>query len=740
MNRSIKVTLLVFTLLGIQVAYAGFKSKPFVPPSGESIKTIGLLKIGEPRGYFLGEGGGPGGASQVFGLGGLMFEQFKKPKHPEYANAGFHFSAEAERLLTAHLKAAGFNVIVVPVERKKPYQLVDDYKALSVPNVDAYLDVAPGGVGYRKSTFSAFPGAARKVGPIVGVVVQLVSARTKKVLYAETLEYGWRKATAGNTGVDIEAPDDHIFKNVDALETDLMSGAGSRSLTQLVHGIDLVMRQVVSAFSSYPGSVAVEQRDPRQECYDQNWHQDDIRACLQSIATSKAATGRSLQAGATPGKDSPIDIAKAAPAATPSPGGAIQEGTVSTAYKIAIFPFDGSTCVGRNRPSDEKFAAELGAFIERNDRLALAYSYYDQSLNQPPLEKRGRLWKESKPNLTQVYTLGESRGVDAVVMYWRPAAGLGYCTDRMPPFPIEVYVIDVKQQKTYRIKGREKNINALAEQALSKYLSGAQSKVVATAPVPATAATSATIAKAAPTKRDQVKRSQTASAGGPFEGITLRPGGSVEAINAAAEAYCGSLNKKSRLIAAPPNNPDYVFQCYQPRQAVPAPAPSPRQTIAKAAPAIQKRAVATAYKIAIPPFGDDAKCIGISRRRHEELAPDVAALIKRNPSMQLIYSHYDQNLNHPPIEKPERLWKGSKPNLAQVYALAETHGVDAVVMYWRPESSPGVPQCSARTPPYEIHVYVIDVKERKTYRLKGREQNHSAIAEQALSGFLTGRR
>ncbi len=110
----------------------------------------------------------------------------------------------------------------------------------------------------------------------------------------------------------------------------------------------------------------------------------------------------------------------------------------------------------------------------------------------------------------------------------------------------------------------------MTKQTLSRFLAGAKPKVVATAP----------------TKRDEVKSSQTASSGSPFEGITLRPGASVQAINAAAETYCGKLNKRSRLIAAPPDNPEYVFRCYRPTEAVSAPTPPPT-TLAKAAPATQ---------------------------------------------------------------------------------------------------------------------------------------------------------
>jgi hypothetical protein len=688
MRRSFKVALFLLAFLSTALSSAAlaqaFKPKSFVAPPGEPIKTIAVLKIGEPWGYFLGEGG-----VSSFGLAGLFASQFKRPKHPEYESAGFRFSVVAERLLTEHLKAAGFKVVTVTVEREKPYQLLRNYKALSVPSVDAYLDVVSRGVGYRQS--DSAPDFARKVGPYVLVSVRLVSARSKKILYADTIEYGWRKAhQLGLPGSEIDAPDDQVFEDAEAVEMDLMS-RDSRSLAQLTHGIDVAMRRIVSDFSAYPAMVLPQ------------------------------------QAGATPRTDSPIEVAKAAPAATPSPGAAIQKGTASTRYKIAIFPFESdSLCVGRSRSSDEKLAAELRTFIKSNDSLALVYSYYHPNLNDPPIEKPGRLWRGSKPNVAQVYALGQSQGVDAVAMYWRPVAvGVSQtgCSSYDVWYPIEVYVFDVKQRKMYRLKGHERNLSAMTKQALSRFLAGATPKVVA----------------AAPTKRSEVRSSQTASAASPFEGITLRPGGSVEAINAAAEAYCGSLNKKSRLIAGPPNNPDYVFQCYQPTTRTSAPAPPPKKTVAKAAPRVQKSVVPTAYKIAIFPF-DGTGCVGRgSRPADEKFAAQLGALITRNDAMKLAYSYYDSSLNHPPIKNRRRLWKGSKPNLTQVVSAGETHGVDAIVMYWRPTPSVGNPDCEGHRPPFPIEVYVIDVKQRKTYRLKGRERNRSAMAEQALSKFLAGR-
>jgi hypothetical protein len=877
MRRSFKVALFLLAFLSTALSSSAFaqafKPKSFVAPPGEPIKTIALLKIGEPWGYFLGEGG-----VSSFGFAGLFAGQFKRPKHPEYESAGFRFAVVAERVLTEHLKAAGFNVITVPVEREKPYQLLRNYKALSVPNVDAYLDVVSGGVGYRQS--DSAPDFARKLGPYVLVYVRLVSARSKEILYADAIEYAWRKAhRSGLPGSEIDAPDNQVFKNADAVEMDLMSGGRSRSLAQLTQGIDVAMRRVVSEFSAYP------------------------------------ATGLPQQAGTTPRADSPIEVAKAAPAATPSPSGAIQKGMVPVGgpKKVAIFPIgdNGSDCMdGWTRPTHKQIVLKLRQLIEHHSSLQFLHVYQSKSRRE-----QRKLWVGStpgQPNTELVSQLGRGRGTDVALMAWRTdEVNVGMCDKRSPPFLITLYLVDVQSGRTFSVEGGEAQLTELTEKVLAQYLNGL--------PKVATAAT-------APTQRGEVKRTQTASAASPFEGITLRPGGSVEAINAAAEAYCASLNKKSRLIAGPPNNPDYVFQCYQVTKAVSAPTPPPKTTlaeaapgaqkgasstpykiailpgsgcfindgsagcstageeagalalaahinqdptlvlvysyydktrnkpsvgdttrfwtggavrkkpklsavyalakernwdgifmywgngafaggtysaqhvpvefymidvaqrqvrmyegmtdtvekvaeqalsrflasakpkvvatapapataatsaaIAKAAPGVQKGAVPMAYKIAIFPFDSDTPCIGQVRPLDEKFAVQLAALIAKKDSLTLTYSYYDKSLNQPPITGPRRFWNGSKPNVAKVVSLGQTHGVDAVVMYWRPDSDPGLgaASCGSKMPPFPVDVYVVDVKQRKMYRLKGYEKNMSALADQALSRFVAGRR
>jgi hypothetical protein len=860
MNRSFRAALFLLTFLSTTPSFAAsprvVEPQPFMPPQGESIKTIALLTIPEPAGYFLGEGGLSAGGALI-GIPAIVVDVVSVPNHPEYQSTDFHFSAVAERRLTEHLKAAGFSVVSVPVDREKPNQLLRDYQALSVSNVDAYLDVAVLGVGYRKSNSGAWP-FAHKVGPYVAVAVRLVSARSKKILYADIIEYGWSKARyLGMETTEIDAPEDNLFANTKAVETDLMK-TDSRSIAQLTQGIDIDMRTIVSAFSSYPAIELPQQAGsrPRTESpievakaapaavpspgttipkeatskrykigifpatgnfgmenrgTQENQSADIIRATISQnsvldlrysayhsglnmpqisagsvwdyrgnrqepriSAIRKLARERNLDAvvlarGDTPGgwgfgggledprnpvslyliiietgrvfkrKGTFADVGRMAEqllagllathptvvATTPQIKKGVKAVSVGqkpatfTPYKIATFPFGSdSKCIGESRPSDEKFASELSAIIARNDSLKLAYSYYDSRLNQPPIKKPGRLWNGSKPNLTQVFSLGQTQGVDAVVMYWRAESspGIPYCTSRMPPFPVDVYVIDVKQRKTYAQKGSEEDVNALTKQTLSRFLAGVQSKVVATAPTQHAGVTS-----------------QTASSAGAFEGITLPAGGSVKAINAAAEAYCGSLNKQSRLVAAPPNSPNYVFQCYQPTKAS---TPAARTTVAKAAPEIRQGTAS--YKIGIFPAGGDFATTGAGTPWDEKYSAQVLAnhLRANASSLSLTYSHYDPGLNQPPIYDYAKVWAGSKPKLPAIYREAETRHLDAVFLYrgmgwWRGYGS-------APSDPMPIELYLIDVKQKRTYAQKGDTDRLENMEDGLISRLLQG--
>lgn len=154
--------------------------------------------------------------------------------------------------------------------------------------------------------------------------------------------------------------------------------------------------------------------------------------------------------------------------------------------KIAIFPFgsDNSACFGRSRPTQEKIASTLRTIIQKNDSLKVNYFYYNNPAGDPLRTRTEELWgrdNSSKPNAALVYQLGQERDVEAVLMSWRPSAGTGYCTSRMPPYPIELYLMDVKSQCTLHVEGEEENLEEITKQFFSRFLNQPFQETAATA-------------------------------------------------------------------------------------------------------------------------------------------------------------------------------------------------------------------------------------------------------------------
>jgi hypothetical protein len=234
---------------------------------------------------------------------------------------------------------------------------------------------------------------------------------------------------------------------------------------------------------------------------------------------------------------------------------------------------------------------------------------------------------------------------------------------------------------------------------------------------------------------------QTASSGSPFEGITLRPVGSVQAINAAAKAYCGKFNKRSRLIAAPPDNPEYVFRCYRPTEAVSAPTPPPTTT-AKAAPAIQKGTVSRPYKIGIFPAAGDFG--HLNRGTQEEQTADLLRKqIKTSGQFVLAYSYYHDYLSEPKIKAPDKVWADAgfrkKPNLDQIYRLARERNLSAVVMAWGDAPDTYGVGYDSESPSNPVFLYIVDVQRQGVNRRKGTFADVRRMSQQVFADFLKNR-
>ena len=401
MNSLVRVSLLllavvVATLPGVAVAKS-FEPQFFVPKPNEPIKTIGLIQVPEPARYYLGEGASQARDGFMPLIANLLLDRFEK--HEEYEIAGFSFPPVAQPRLISHLEAAGFKVIVIPVEREKP-RLLESYDSLPTAGIDAYLDVAPSGVGYM----GTYGFMSKKVGPHVSTYVRLVSAHTKEVRYQDFIEYGWGMTT--EIGMQqLDAPEDHVFKKTKILKADLTNWRNSTtwfgkppSISWLEDGIDVVMQAIVSGFS------------PRRYL--------------------------------------PIEVPVVA-SDTPR-------------YRIAIFPAGGcfvaAAGYGCGTVGRDETARLLRGHIQRDNALVLAYSHYDDALNEPRIKNRDRLWVGGRnlkePDLDVVIGLARERGVDGVVMYW--GGGRTAVYGSTAPAPIDLYLINVERRQVYRAKGTTK--------------------------------------------------------------------------------------------------------------------------------------------------------------------------------------------------------------------------------------------------------------------------------------------
>lgn len=144
--------------------------------------------------------------------------------------------------------------------------------------------------------------------------------------------------------------------------------------------------------------------------------------------------------------------------------------------KIAIFPFGSdSECLGESRPKQEHIASTLRTIIQDNNSLKLAYFYYDEASGDPLRNNIDKLWVggvSRRPYAESIFRLGQERDVDAVLMAWRPSVGPGYCSGRMPPYPIELYLIDVKSQYMLSVEGNEARLKGMTEQFFAHFLKG----------------------------------------------------------------------------------------------------------------------------------------------------------------------------------------------------------------------------------------------------------------------------
>jgi len=216
-----------------------------------SIHSIALLEVPDPAYYYFGEGSG--GASFMFGIIGTIGEGLATGKDShEYGD--FSFAKNIQHSLRQYLQENNFKVIQTAVNRGEKVALVKDYDSLDIKGVDAYLDVVPLDVGYKQSDLGGV--YYEDIGPILSVVVRLISADTKEVLYADTISYGWAPATIFYY-VDFESPIEHQFVNLDSLRKNK-----EKAFDHLKEGIEKVAFEIARNFWTESTALLQQESNP----------------------------------------------------------------------------------------------------------------------------------------------------------------------------------------------------------------------------------------------------------------------------------------------------------------------------------------------------------------------------------------------------------------------------------------------------------------------------------------------
>jgi len=234
MGRFIRVTLAIIAI-SLSSTVSAIPKQSFIsekdldPNELDRVKTIALLEVPDPPYYFFGEG--IGAASGLFGIIGFVGEVSQYGKNSdEYGE--FSFGKTSQAFLKQFLEENGYKVIEHKVDRKNKYGLVKDYANLDIKNVDAYLDFAPVQVGYKQDESNVFNDS--RTGPHVSAVVRLVSAKTNKVIYAGSIQYGWDMNPFAS-GIKIDSPEDHKYETREELKAQK-----EQAIERLVRGIEAV--------------------------------------------------------------------------------------------------------------------------------------------------------------------------------------------------------------------------------------------------------------------------------------------------------------------------------------------------------------------------------------------------------------------------------------------------------------------------------------------------------------------
>jgi hypothetical protein len=180
----------VVLLVGLSaVGCGGIKQQTMQHSAANPIQSIALLSIGQNENYLYEK---PKKVNVT--VGGFSTAKIDRIKEASQGNlAGdtrvllnlhstkYNVGQSLMNALKQHVGQKGITVIGVHTKRSG-YDLLDDYKKTPSAGSDAILDVSPVTVGFK--------GVEEDVFPLLKVQVRLVSARTREVLYQDTVQIG----------------------------------------------------------------------------------------------------------------------------------------------------------------------------------------------------------------------------------------------------------------------------------------------------------------------------------------------------------------------------------------------------------------------------------------------------------------------------------------------------------------------------------------------------------------------
>lgn len=199
-------------ICGILVAAAfvggcgGIKTQAMQHSAANPIQSIALLTIGTNDSYEYQEPGKRNTTIMGFNTGTI--DRIKETVdgtilgstriHLHLRSSNYSISQSLTNAIKQQMGQQGISVIGVQIKRNGN-DLLEDYKKTPSAGADAILDVSPANVGFREIKDDVFP--------LLKVRLRLVSARTREVLYQDTISIGDHKKSP------MLANEQHLIKN-----------------------------------------------------------------------------------------------------------------------------------------------------------------------------------------------------------------------------------------------------------------------------------------------------------------------------------------------------------------------------------------------------------------------------------------------------------------------------------------------------------------------------------------------